>query len=178
MLTAKVLTLSEDEIASIIAGRKTQLRLPVLGEGEPCYVTLQDTVAILEPFVAFGPDGLAVHDLNRAMGAILRDGTLVPRDKSVAVSPSGPLGYWREPWMMPDWAVRLRIKPTSIRTEKLQDISEVDACKTGGFSPITRDLKVPKFAKIWDRLDPASIYGWTWSSNPMVQVVDFEKVIV
>lgn len=72
---------------------------------------------------------------------------------------------------MPRWACRLVLEITEVRVQRLQDISEADACAEGLGSPITRDCKVPKFADLW-----RAVYGPTaWSVNPWVWAVSFRR---
>lgn len=87
---------------------------------------------------------------------------------------------------MPRWASRITLEITSIRIERLQDISEDDAkaegvnggcivcgelaenCKCATPSPDFKD----SFIHLW-----RSIYGEeSWSANPWVWVVEFKQV--
>ncbi len=77
---------------------------------------------------------------------------------------------WRPSIHMPRWASRLVLRVTDVRVERVKDITNRDATADLGASPITRDCKVPKFARIWDE-----VYG-TWAANPWVWVVGFEVV--
>lgn len=78
---------------------------------------------------------------------------------------------WTPSIHMPRWASRLTLRVTDVRVERLQDISERDATADLGASPITRDCKVTKFARLWD-----DIYGG-WNLNPWVWVVSFEREV-
>lgn len=90
---------------------------------------------------------------------------------------------------MPRWAARIFLKVTSIRVERLQDISEEDAkaeapqyafdavCSIA----IARDILdleagyyKSRFALLWDKL--YSKRGLGWKVNPWVWVIEFEKV--
>lgn len=83
--------------------------------------------------------------------------------------------WWRRPAIfMPRVACRLVLKVTGVRVERLQAITEADALSEGVGSPITRDCKVPKFARLWDEINgPGS-----WEENPWVWVVEFKRVEV
>lgn len=74
---------------------------------------------------------------------------------------------------MPRWASRITLEVTGVRVERLQDISEDDACAEGMGSRITRDCKVPKFARLWDEINGKRA---PWASNPWVWVVSFQRV--
>ena len=75
---------------------------------------------------------------------------------------------WKPSIHMPKEAARIFLKVTSVRIEKLQDISE-DSAVTEGFSPVSwlsaRDL----FANTWQY-----IY-LNWDDNPWVWVIEFER---
>lgn len=86
-----------------------------------------------------------------------------------------PLGddRWRPSIHMPRWASRLSLPLVRVRVERLQDISEADCCAEGVGSPITRDLKRPQLAALWDSINGKS---HPWVSNPKVWVLEFERV--
>lgn len=104
---------------------------------------------------------------------------------------------------MPKWAARIRLEVTSIRVERLQEITEEDAEKEGvGYCPYTHrvynaygyghdsmcyvedDCRNPNrvcsktyrenFAVLWDSLNLKRGYGW--DANPWVWVTEFKKV--
>lgn len=95
---------------------------------------------------------------------------------------------WRSPLFMPEWAARLKIGITSVRVERLQDITEADA-QAEGMLFVPREPPFPcwqyepggehfptardAFAALWD-----SINGKTfpWGVNPWVHVVEFRRV--
>lgn len=72
---------------------------------------------------------------------------------------------------MPRWASSINLLITDIRVERLQDISEEDAIAEG-FSPITRDLKKPKFQALWESINGAG----SWDLNQYVWVIEFELI--
>lgn len=68
----------------------------------------------------------------------------------------------------------LSVVVTSVRVERLQSISEKDACADGAFSPLTLDYKKPRVMVIWE-----AFYGnseFSWVNNPWVWVLEFRKV--
>lgn len=103
---------------------------------------------------------------------------------------------WRSPLFMPEWASRLKIEFTSVRCERLQEISEEDAIaegiwaefqtvasalhldgnayyhgsreqRSGGF-----DTAVQAYAHLWE-----SIHGeGSWEENPFVWVYGYRRV--
>ena len=106
---------------------------------------------------------------------------------------------WRSPIHMPRWASRIILEVASVRVERLQDISEVDAIAEGMLSlrnqawdrqhfPEWRYLFEEAVAKnkrpplgpspkqcyeaLWN-----SIHGpEAWNANPWVWVVEFKKI--
>jgi len=107
---------------------------------------------------------------------------------------------WRPSIHMPRAAARLFLKVKSVRVERLQDITLEDA-KAEGMSAINGFLldrsskwceytimaakmqgrEIPKtadyiggFAYIWDQIN--SKRGFSWSTNPWVWVIEFERV--
>jgi len=92
---------------------------------------------------------------------------------------------WKPSIFMPKKFCRIWLKNKDIRVERLQDISEEDAIKEGCEIGHGIDDSSPFFAKdafetLWDsinghpRKDGKDI---SWSANPWVWVVDFERVV-
>jgi hypothetical protein len=104
---------------------------------------------------------------------------------------------WRPSLHMPRWASRLTLEVTSVRVERLQDITEEGARAEGveqfgsgdcdecsDFScaacadteadyPGVRGGNQLLFAELWDRINGKRA---PWASNPWVWVVSFERV--
>lgn len=81
--------------------------------------------------------------------------------------------HWRPSIHMPRWASRITLRVTSVRVERVQDISEEDARAEGcvGFYdrvPSHRET----FTDLWISINGAE----SWEANPWVWVVGFERV--
>lgn len=199
---------NEIEVRAILKGHKTQFRQPVYGSGwdpnkgvfsgvatntqrrigtQAFFTMGQDlNIGTQFPFGMIG-DEIWVKEKHARLEKDNRmtkphyfaDGGLSLRDRHDA----GLLRCYNA-HSMPKWASRLTIKITSVRVEKLQDISIDDIYNEGlvgitdnriGLSfgkPMTDNLH-QEFAKIWDESSNAK-HGSTWDSNPYVWVVNFE----
>lgn len=95
---------------------------------------------------------------------------------------------WMSPIHMPRWASRLTLEITSVRVERLQEISDEDAFAEGtpcyvcgrpmdGFSEsdchcFHRKARASDYQMLWE-----SIHGpGSWAANPWVWVIDFRRV--
>ncbi|MGG2044062.1 hypothetical protein [Burkholderia gladioli] len=89
---------------------------------------------------------------------------------------------WRPSIHMPRWASRITREITSVRVERLQDISEADAIAEGiertsdGFSVdggrhFHADRARYSFASLWDSLNEER--GLGWEANPWVWAIEF-----
>jgi hypothetical protein len=77
---------------------------------------------------------------------------------------------------MPRWASRITLEITSIRVERVQDISEQDAIAEG-INPEEHPFDAPpimQFALLWDSINAKR--GYSWGSNPSVWVVEFKNL--
>ncbi len=82
---------------------------------------------------------------------------------------------------MPRWASRITLEVVSVRVERLQEITDMDAIaegvhQVGGIdrTGLTTGETVLEFRTLWDSINAARGYGW--DSNPWVWVVEFKKV--
>lgn len=93
-----------------------------------------------------------------------------------AADGNGPYGKWVPSIHMPRWASRLTLEITSVRVERLRDLSEDDAKSEGITTPSGGVLPGWEyrinFRELW-----MSIYGSdNWEANPWVWVIEFKVV--
>lgn len=86
-----------------------------------------------------------------------------------------PVSQWRSSIHMPRHASRITLEITSIRVERLQDITEADAMAegvdAGKYAGLER-AAARAYSDLWE-----SIHGpGSWEANPWVWVVEFNKV--
>lgn len=99
--------------------------------------------------------------------------------------------FWRPSIHMPRWASRITLDVTSVRVERLQDITEEDARAEGvepmkGVGADQPIIDVPRrgrtqgthphvlaFAVLWDTINGKRAH---WQSNPWVWVISFRRV--
>jgi hypothetical protein len=78
---------------------------------------------------------------------------------------------------MPRWASRITLEVTNIRVERLQDITESDACKEGdpnqGLIASEND-HTTWFQYLWDSINAKR--GYSWGSNPWVWCISFKRI--
>ena len=87
-------------------------------------------------------------------------------------------GGWRPSIFMPRWASRLTLRITSVRVERVRDITEEDA-RAEGFKDVVGkyargDEARIWFAELWDIINAKRGFGW--DANPWVWVVGVEVV--
>jgi hypothetical protein len=91
---------------------------------------------------------------------------------------------WRPSIFMPRWASRLTLEVTSVRVERLHEISEEDACAEGMMPEKTRagggwrgavrlETAREAFKRGWDSINGKRA---AWASNPWCWVVGFQRV--
>ena len=82
----------------------------------------------------------------------------------------GPI-RWTPSIHMPRWASRITLEVTSVRVERLQDISEADAAAEG----VHTDPDCPAYdayQALWEQINGKG----SWDANPWVWVLDFKHV--
>ena len=102
---------------------------------------------------------------------------LIPKDARINYAATEDRGglLWRPSIHMPRWASRISLGITSVRVERLQDISEADAIAEG----VRNSLHLPggrfareNFAHLWWTINGDG----SWESNPWVWVIEFKRV--
>lgn len=90
---------------------------------------------------------------------------------------------WRPSIHMPRWASRILLEITSVRVERLQDISQADAIAEGAppshpsIDAVSREYEFPDFSRSWFGQTWWQIYGEeSWNNNPWVWVIEFNRV--
>jgi len=89
------------------------------------------------------------------------------------------VGKLRPSCQMPRWASRITLEITSVRVERLKDLSDEDAASEGvpKLEHLPYNPQDPKKARTWFRGVWSGIYGEeSWSSNPWVWVIEFKVV--
>ena len=87
-------------------------------------------------------------------------------------------GKWRPSIHMPRWASRITLEITSVRVERLQDISEADALEEGiTYNDLPNNGLAPRRARTWYCSLWEQINGpGSWDANPWVWVIEFKRV--
>ena len=81
---------------------------------------------------------------------------------------------WNSPMFMPAWAARIFLEIVSVRSERLQTITEDDAIAEGihaGASWITSPIE--QYAALWDSINTRA--GTRWADNPFVFRYEFRR---
>lgn len=94
------------------------------------------------------------------------------------------LGVWKPSIHMPKVAARIFLKVTSVRVERLHDITE-DGIRAEGitcdkeyeeFKNAAESNCEVKFATLWDStVNKKDIDNYGWNANPYVWVIEFER---
>jgi hypothetical protein len=177
--------MSGDSVRAILDGRKTMTRRVV-----KC---APDVTKIDKDVIGVGPNALWWTYTKPGQGRWMSCPFGMPGDRlwvreTFAAPPNSDLqsdvayraditgpqpSRWTSPLFMPRWASRLTLEVDSVRVERLQSISEADACNEIGGNPITRDCKKPKFRERWDEINGKRC---PWSSDPFCWVIGFHRV--
>lgn len=90
-------------------------------------------------------------------------------------------GKFKSPIFMPRWASRIQLKITDVRVERVQDITPNNAwnegLRCGCMNPDAcqySEQLVPKFWELWNSINAKRGFGW--DENPLVWVIEFERI--
>jgi len=192
---------SSPMVRAILAGKKSQTRrivkpvfhkgtiLKYAGDSEYLAGKTTDSSDVVRLFCPYGQPGdtLWVRETWRASAS---DPKYVHFAADLSDYEREEKGPWRPSIFMPRWASRLTLRITSVRVERLQDISEADAEAEGvlpffeQFDAIGRDQRVggrlcadhphwTSFVCLWDEINGDR---GAWASNPWVWCISFERV--
>ena len=86
----------------------------------------------------------------------------------------GAYGSWKPSIHMPRWASRITLEVTSVRVERLQDISRGEAMAEGCPFPNMAQGKDPCqwYGKLWEQINGPD----SWEANPWVWVIEFKRI--
>lgn len=166
-----------DMVCSILDGCKTQTRRPVNRLLGRCpYGQAGDRLWVRETWTVRKQAGLWLEwkaDLNNAR---VPDSLVAEAEKYISVN------GWRPSIHMPRWASRLTLEITSVRVERLQDMTESDAIAEGFIGdeqdphpqPVEQAFTaLAYFSSYWNMIYLAKC---SWDTNPWVWVVEFIRV--
>lgn len=190
------ITMSEPNIAPLMADRKTQTRrimkfqpteqpelftasrdraglkpVTVAAWGDNCcifpYGNVGETLYVKEAYrISKLHDNKSPADLDQAV-MVFYEADGLPRPEWA--------GRYRHARFMPRWAARISREITAIGVERLQDISDEDALAEGIYPTLTGLYPgSPRnaYCKLWE-----SLHGpGSWSLNPWVWVITFRKM--
>jgi hypothetical protein len=106
--------------------------------------------------------------------AVIRRAELEATDPSEVSGVGAMYGGWKPSIFMPRWASRITLEITSVRVERLQEISEGDARCEGVDDEVRDGFARAAFVKLWQSINAKRGYGW--QSNPWVWVITFKKL--
>jgi hypothetical protein len=171
-------------VKAILEGRKTQTRRIIKGKGdagacaklliEDCpYGQAGDRLWVRETFCyKIDPITAIVSENEFWYKATNPEVIKIDDDGSYAFRKDG---WSASPWLpsihMPRKASRLTLEITSIRVEKLQEITSADALKEG--IPASFRHEITEFKALWDSINGKT---YPWSDNPWVWIIEFERL--
>lgn len=148
---------------------------------EPCpYGVPGDLLRVRETWAAGAcADGLSPSELYAPTWLKDNGGLWYRADETQHPGLVSPRGRWRPSIHMPKWASRISLEIVSIRVERLQEISEDDACAEGTREPSVAALigggdvtERRVFSRLWEKINGKG----SWESNPWVWALTFKRV--
>ena len=94
------------------------------------------------------------------------------------IRPDGWRGNWKPSIHMPKEAARIFLRVTSVRCERLSDMTEEDAIAEGfPDSPAGTDSPLERFSALWDKtIKRELLRDFGWHADPYVWVIKFERI--
>nr|DAI71620.1 MAG TPA: ASCH domain protein [Caudoviricetes sp.] len=159
------------------------------GRNEPCIIKAPyqpgDTLYVRETWC-----GLPVNEAGH-----MRGHTIYYYKADGELRPKGWRGTWHPSIHMPKEAARIWLKVTDVKVERLQEITEEQACMEGtdpwdevcyennGWHPTFSDPDsggdpnmVNGFHKLWNStIKKSDLDRYGWDANPYVWVIEFER---
>ncbi|MCK7547173.1 hypothetical protein ACFPQA_04270 [Marinobacter koreensis] len=183
MSNEKPIIFNDEMIRAILGGRKTQTRRIIKPQPEggamwTPFAPQRYVNGVGNPLICrYGQPGDRLWV--RETFAVLGD-----EDKHVlhyrATHPIKGSG-WKPSIHMPRWASRITLEITSVRIERLQDISGEDSAAEGVTGPIgspraygvvTKQFARDQFMRLWESINGPD----SWHVNPWVWVIEFERI--
>ena len=192
----KPIIFSTPMVQAIQDGRKTQTRRVIKGDilpgwdqklQCPSYLRIKDGKPYGKSVVCPYPSGTVLWvretwakvsdwvDVDSEVG--IPDGYIYKADwQDGTESPK-----WRPSIHMPKEAARLFLLVENVRVERLQDITEEDAQADGVYPCYEKHLHYDgreyrcSFEQLWDSLNAKRGHPYTYSSNPWVWAIEFNK---
>ncbi len=130
-------------------------------------------------------DGLAPRELASKTWLHDNGGLWYPADNTEPKHPISPRGKTRVSIHMVRWASRITLEVTSLKVERLQDITEADIIAEGvtvdrvAEWTNTRWSDMPTlhhaWAVLWDSIN-GNRPGFAWKDNPVVAAISFKRL--
>lgn len=171
------------DLTGAVAERRERYNFVRLANGHeyslrPPYGVPGDRLWVRETFRHFGNSSQGRNPVQAQVRYRADDATmLLGAWESFEAAPHR--AWWntgRSPWTpgihMPRWASRIALELTSVRVERLAEISWDDACAEGW--PGSEDGAVRWFKRLWDSINAKRGFGW--DTNPWVWVLGFPRM--
>lgn len=157
-------------------GRIISVAVPWVGEASP-YGQIGDQLWVKETHFLYGrwvKNGLTKtgkqkwqFKADKSKGVHFEAPTTVQTDKETGV------GWWkRSSLFMPRWASRITLEITSVRVERLNDISIGDVDREGTPANYPSGASKDDYAHLWESINGKG----SWDTNPWVWVIEFKRV--